>query len=155
MPERSADIAAFRHAIRTFIRAFGLLSETKTPCGEAVPLAHAHVITVLAEAEGVKEITRGHLVEELRIDKSNVTRLLKHLERLKVVCSVSDASDARQKRIRLTKKGHAIAARLDAASKQKFGDLFENIPSRNRKIVIKAVQELARITLNLVPNNEH
>ena len=154
MPKKTADIVTFRHAVRTFIRGFGLLSETKTPCGEAVPIAQAHVITVLAEAEGTKEITRGDLVGELRIDKSNVTRLLVHLERARIVRSLPDARDARQKRIRLTEKGHEIAARLDSASKQKFADLFENIPSRNRKTVIKAIQDLAAITMNTILNHE-
>jgi hypothetical protein len=59
-----------------FIRAFGLLSSDRTPCGQPMAPSDAHALTEIVSDGG---LTQRELVDRLRLDRSSVSRLVDRL----------------------------------------------------------------------------
>lgn len=143
MAKRSSEAAALRALVQRFVRGFGLLDESKTPCGKPLHSSHAHALMVLLAA-GEAGLHQAALARELGLDKSSASRLVRQLAGAGrvAVASVPD-EDARLRRVRLTAKGARVAAEVDAASRRRFGELLGAIAPSQRKVVLRGLQELA------------
>lgn len=133
-----------RGAVQQFVRAFGLLSSDQTPCGEPVAPSHAHALMLLLEAgRADQRVSQQALASALGIDKSNVTRLCTKLERLGHIDQARPAEDGRVRQVGLTAQGRRVAERIEAASRARFRDVLEALPSAaEREDAIAAVQRL-------------
>src|SRR6185295_12767495 len=67
-----------RKLVQRFVRGFGLLNETQTPCGQPIKTSQAHALMILLQVEG-DGIHQAALAKKLGIDKSNVSRLIRQL----------------------------------------------------------------------------
>lgn len=135
------DTERFRGAVQRFIRSFGLLAGDQTPCGEPLGLSHAHALQVLLERQPREPITQQALAAALGIDKSNVTRLCSKMERWEHIERLRSPSDGRARPLTLTAKGRRVAARVSAASRGRFTDVLEALPSTaQRQAVIGALE---------------
>ncbi|HEX5100574.1 MAG TPA: MarR family winged helix-turn-helix transcriptional regulator [Polyangiaceae bacterium] len=138
---RDAETERFRGAVQHFIRSFGLLAGDQTPCGEPLAVSHAHALQVLLERQTGGPITQQALAELLGIDKSNVTRLCSKMERSGHIERLRSPSDGRARPLTLTAKGRRVAERVSAASRARFTDVLEALPSAaRRQAVIEALE---------------
>ena len=132
-----------RHAVREFVRAFGLLSTDRSPCGKAMHVSEAHALMELraCDERGDAPTLRG-LREALQIDKSNVSRLCRRLQTQGLVdCQPCD-EDGRAKRLTLTPKGRALADEIDAASRKRFDALVAALPKASGEAIIESLEAL-------------
>ena len=138
-----SQAAVLRALVQRFVRDFGVLSESETPCGQPLHTSHAHALMVLFHAndDGVHQAA---LARELGIDKSNASRLVAQLAKKGHVAVAGSEADARIKRVRLTAKGARLAETVDAASRQRFADLMTAIDPANRRVVLEGLEHLTR-----------
>lgn len=90
-----------------------------------------------------ERLTQQALGEALGIDKSNVTRLSAKMEQAGHVTQERCPTDGRARLLSLTAAGARLAARVDAASRERFGRLLAALPARSdRARVIAALETL-------------
>jgi len=129
-----------RSAIHAFVRRFGLLEQSQTPCGVPLPISHAHALMELLHAP---EMTQQALAEKLGLSKSNISRLVDRLVADERATRQKDSQDGRAYRITLTEKGRRLAEDIDARSLVRHGALLANLPEHERATVLRATLLLA------------
>lgn len=142
---RSSSAAhELRAGVQRFVRSFGLLAGDQTPCGQPLAPSHAHALMLLLEAARANESTSQQaLASALGIDKSSAARLCAKMEHAGHIDQQRAPADGRLRLIRLTTKGRHLAERVDAASRARFQQVLDAIPSsRARESVIAALRQL-------------
>lgn len=143
-PPRDDDAAALRALIQRFVREFGLLNASETPCGKPLDTSHAHALMILRDADD-DGVHQAVLARQLGIDKSNTSRLVQQLAKkghIKVTTAPDE--DARIKRVRLTAKGARLAADVEQSSRRRFADLLAAIDPSHRSMVLEGLEHLTR-----------
>src|SRR5689334_16654756 len=131
---RPTDAAALRTLVQLFVREFGLLAESETPCGQPLHTSHAHALMILRQV-GAEGLHQAALSRALGIDKSNTSRLVRQLVESGHAAIGAD-EDARMKRVRLTARGVRLAETVDEASRQRFNHVLAAIdPSDRRRVM--------------------
>jgi DNA-binding MarR family transcriptional regulator len=128
---------ALRSLVQRFIREIGLLSGDQTPCGKPLPVSHAHALMVLLEQgrEG-KKPTQQELGRVLGIDKSNVTRLCRKMEKAGQLVQEHGVEDGRMRLLVLTQRGARLAASVEQASRDRFRQLIDAVGVQDRQTVL-------------------
>jgi DNA-binding MarR family transcriptional regulator len=117
---------ALRGRIKTFLQRFGLNQNHQTPCGQPLSVPHAHALMRLLEAKRDDDggLRISELGVELKIDKSNVSRLCARMEEEGHVERRPCPEDGRAKRLWLTDEGREVAEQVDEASLERFSKLL-------------------------------
>jgi DNA-binding MarR family transcriptional regulator len=127
---RQPSGGALRTSIQRFVRSFGLLGSSQTPCGMPLSPSHAHALMALLErgrrADGS---TQQDLVKVLGVDKSNVTRLCAKMVDAGHVLQDPSPDDGRAWSVSLTAKGRRVAVQVEDASRTRFDRLLAALPS--------------------------
>ena len=137
----SGDV--LRTSIQRFLRSFGLLSATQTPCGVPLALSHAHALmTLLARERRGESSTQQDLVRVLGVDKSNVTRLCAKMLDAGQLAQADSPDDGRAWSVSLTPKGRRLAERVEESSRERFDRLLAAVPADARDGVIRSLHLL-------------
>ncbi len=135
--------AQLRSLVHMFIRAFGLLSATKTPCGNPISVSQAHALMVLLDCARDHHMpTQRELGQALGIDKSNVARLCRRMENESLISQKQCSEDKRARRLMLTDKGTRLAARVEQSSRERFAAVLSAIPPFARSGLFSALEAL-------------
>jgi DNA-binding MarR family transcriptional regulator len=146
----AVELERLRSSVHAFVRSFGLLAGDRTPCGQPLPVSHAHALIVLRAADRAGlPTTQQALARSLRIDKSNVARLCARMEVMGHVAQRRSPDDGRARLLALTPKGRRVAERVDASSRARFQQLLGSIPESARGGVIDALDALAQAATRL------
>ncbi len=121
-----------------FIRAFGLLSSDRTPCGQPMAPSDAHALTEIADGG----LAQRDLVNRLHLDRSSVSRLVERLVARGWVSRTGDDGDRRTVRLTATPAGQQIAADIAASRAERFAALLNGIPPDRRSEVLDALRLL-------------
>jgi DNA-binding MarR family transcriptional regulator len=130
---------ALRALLQQTLRRAGALREGVTPCGRALPIAHAHALLILLAEGPMRQQALGGL---LGIDKSNVARLCARMEALGHAAQRPDPDDARARQVTLTAKGRRLAGEVDDASARRHDALLARLPAGRREAVLDALRAL-------------
>lgn len=122
--------------IQAFIRQFGLLHPSETPCGQPLPVSQAHALLVLGQGG---ELTQQALAGELRLDKSTTSRLVAQLAERGWVDKAVNPEDRREARISLTPRGRELFAEVSASAAARYRALWERLPPQKRSQVVEAL----------------
>jgi len=134
------DGDALRALVQRFVREIGLLSSDRTPCGRPIAVSHAHALMVLLEHRRAGlEPTQRELGQVLGIDKSNVTRLCRKMERAGQLVQQRDAKDGRMRLLALTERGVRLAASVERSSRDRFQRLMGAVRHEHRGAVLSAL----------------
>lgn len=142
MNETSPELI-LRSKIQAFVRAFGLL-RNQTPCGKPISISAAHSLMVLNLAG--EPLSQANLQKTLGLDKSNITRLCRTLEKDGFIVQCSSKLDARVRLLLLTKKGERLADTLEIASRRRFSDILKKIPKDKCSVIFKNLDLLTAAT---------
>lgn len=117
MKERSIrDIRAFS---RFYTDLIGLLDQHLLH--SAYSLAEARIIYEIWQSKG---ITASHIMANMQIDKSYLSRLLQKLEKEKIITKERSTADARVTELSLTPKGQKTFEQLNKASDDQVAALL-------------------------------
>jgi DNA-binding MarR family transcriptional regulator len=130
--------AGLQQEVIGFIRAFGLLSTDRTPCGQPLAPSDAHALTEIV-SDG--DLTQRELVDRLRLDRSSVSRLVDRLVARGWV-ERANGPDRRTVRLLPTPVGRRVAADVARARAKRFAALLEAVPPDRRREVIDAIRLL-------------
>lgn len=133
------DAAGVQHGLMSFIRAFGLLAQEGTPCGQPMAPSDAHALTEIAD----NGRTQRALIDLLHLDPSSVSRLIDRLTRRGWVQRI-DGPDRRTVQLVVTDQGRTIAAQLAASRRARFAALLDAVPADQRQTVVDAIALLVR-----------
>ena len=126
----------------------GPLEDQIRPCGIQLSLPQATALIALGASPHGLGITE--LSAQLRIDRSNVSRLCGRLA-ARGLCELgADPADGRARRVRLTDAGQAEAARVDAASQRYHAALLRAL-GPDAPQVVAALGRLASAIATLDP----
>lgn len=136
---------ALQGAVREFVRALGVLSEDRTPCGAAIPPREAHAVLLLAEhaANGVA-LCQTDLQQAVGIDKSNIARLVQRLSERGWISQKADRQDGRRRVLGLTARGRSVAASLEQRSDSLFAAVWQKLEPAEREEVTGSLERLSR-----------
>ena len=126
--------------VSRFVREFGLHQPGRTACGQPISTSEAHALGLIAEGD---QIRMTDLAQQLLLEKSTVSRLVRALEKRDWVTISTDPRDARARLIALTASGKRAAERLAAARSAHFDAVFTQIDPNKRNEVLAALAELA------------
>jgi DNA-binding MarR family transcriptional regulator/GNAT superfamily N-acetyltransferase len=84
------------------------------------------------------------LARDLGLDAGYLSRILRRFEREKLVARARATDDARRSLLRLTAKGRATFAPLDARARRDVASLLERVPQPHRQDVVQAMQTIER-----------
>jgi DNA-binding MarR family transcriptional regulator len=130
--------ARLQQEVVGFIRAFGLLSSDRTPCGQPMAPSDAHALTEVVSDGG---LTQRELVDRLHLDRSSVSRLVDRLVARGWV-ERADGPDRRTVRVLPTPAGRRVAGGIAGARAKRFAALLEAVPVDRRNEVLEAMRLL-------------
>jgi len=119
------DAETLRELIRSFIRRFGLLDQSHTPCGLPMTVSDAHALVELLRSPDLEAL---ELSKRLGLSKSAVSRLLLRLKRRGQITQKRDRNDGRACNLRLTEKGKRQAEMINRESRKIFGVIISGLP---------------------------
>lgn len=146
----SDEAARLKSMVQEFTRKFGLLVTKQTPCGFPLSPSYAHCLMLLLEREkqGL-HTSQAEIGGRLTIDKSNIARLCRKLEKAGHATQQRDPDDGRGRLVELTAKGRRMAERIEVASDERFARVHAAIPVGQRaqllaslRVLIEAVRVL-------------
>jgi len=134
---------ALRALVQRFIREIGLLSGDQTPCGKPLPVSHAHALMVLLEHRRASRTpTQQELGRVLGIDKSNVARLCRKMEKAGQLVQKRGRDDGQMRLLTLSERGVRLARSVEQASRARFQRLIGAVGVRDRDAVLHALAVL-------------
>jgi DNA-binding MarR family transcriptional regulator/GNAT superfamily N-acetyltransferase len=133
-PEMDQAVAAYRRFTRFYTGILGLLGDKLLKGGRS--LTEARVLYELGGAgrSGAKEIAA-----ELNLDPGYLSRILRKLERERLLARTVSAADARQVVLRLTRRGKAAFASLDRFSTEQAREALGSLAPEQCASVIHSM----------------
>ena len=129
-----------QEAVGRFVRGFGLHQPESTPCGQPIPVSEAHALAELARSGELRQVELAH---RLRLEKSTTSRLVGNLVNRSWVERVPAPTDGRGVLLRLTGSGRDAAKLLAEARQERFSQVLQAIPERERAGVVRSLTVLA------------
>ena len=133
------QVAGVRRFNRSITRAIGALETSYLQRGR--PLGEARVLFEI----GAGETEAGVLRARLGLDSGYFSRLLRSLERQALIVVDPDASDARRRRLTLTRKGRAEVAAYDTLSDRLAAAMLGSLDPDQRARLVAAMGEVERL----------
>lgn len=125
--------------VQTFIREFGLLDVSRTPCDQPLAPSQAHALQVLTQMEPCPQHV---LASNLHLDKSTTSRLVADLVERGWVERATNAANRRENILQLSRVGRGIAAELAVASAARHTAIWDALPEQQRDPVLTALAAL-------------
>ena len=135
------DAETLRKLIRSFVRRFGLLDQSHTPCGLPMTVSDAHALVELLHNPGIEPL---ELSRRLGLSKSAVSRLLPRLKRRNQIRQVRNKEDRRAYSLYLTEKGKRTAKMIDKESLLMFEKILSGMPEHEAKQLLNSLPLLIR-----------
>ena len=108
-------------------------------CCHGVTVSQCYTLEALAR-DG--SMTMSQLGGFLFLDISTVSRVIDQLEKQGLVERTEDEADGRVTRVRLTRKGQNLHARIEDSLREDYKCVLDVIPTRSRDDVVRAVELL-------------
>ena len=138
------DADALRKLIHAFIRRFGLLDQSRTPCGMPLATSDAHALMELQREPGLEQV---ELAARLGLSKSAVSRMLVRLEERGLVQRARSRADGRAHDLRLSARGERLATQVNEQSLRRFGIILSRLPDGTPTPLLEGLAHL----VNAVP----
>jgi DNA-binding MarR family transcriptional regulator/GNAT superfamily N-acetyltransferase len=135
--ERDRRIAAVRRFNRFYTQRIGVLKDGLL--GSPFSLGQARVLWELAHRQGP---TATALARDLGMDAGYLSRIVRALERRRLVARTTSRADGRQQLLSLTRPGQAAAARLDRRSHDEVGAILAGLAAPEQHRLVEAMRTI-------------
>lgn len=132
-------IEQVRDASRQIVRELGFMKETVA--ATAFPPSAVHALIEIGANGG---ITAARLGENLLLEKSSVSRMLRKLVNAGEVAERPNPDDARAKLLVLTTQGESTLAAINAFGRNQVSGAFEHLSPEDRELVAAGLAAYAR-----------
>ncbi|HZG15422.1 MAG TPA: MarR family transcriptional regulator [Candidatus Bathyarchaeia archaeon] len=130
------EIITLRSAVQQFIRLFGILEQTETPCGFSMSLSQVFAMQELEKSS----MSMKELAEKLRLERSSVSRLIDSLVKGGFVSRELNEQNRREVVLRLTEKGERSMETLREQSIRFYESILSNVETNEQHKVLEGFQ---------------
>jgi DNA-binding MarR family transcriptional regulator len=135
------DTRQLQELFSEFLQALGLHRPDQVPTGFSLSLSEMFALLALsAEAPMSQQV----LAEQLHLEKSTVSRLVKHLEQRGWVKRVRDLHDTRMFRLQLSDAGHKQASHLARSLAERHQRLLAALKPDEQEALAYGLSALVR-----------
>jgi DNA-binding MarR family transcriptional regulator len=135
------DTKQLQDLFSEFLQTLGLHRPDQVPTGFDLSLSEMFALMALsAEAPMSQQV----LAEQLHLEKSTVSRLIKHLEQRGWVKRVRDLHDTRMFRLQLSDAGHKQASRLAKSLAERHQRLLAELKPDEQEALAYGLSALVR-----------
>ncbi|WP_028612338.1 MarR family winged helix-turn-helix transcriptional regulator [Paenibacillus harenae] len=117
------NVLELRGIMQQFIRSFGLLEQTETPCGFSMSLSQVFALQELEK----ETLTVSELAEKLQLERSSVSRLVDGLVKGGFVSRELNENNRREVILSLTDKGLSSIRKLREQSVEFYNNILEKM----------------------------
>jgi DNA-binding MarR family transcriptional regulator/ribosomal protein S18 acetylase RimI-like enzyme len=135
-----ARVAAVRRFNRQYTRVVGALDEGHLR--SAYSLAEVRLLFELAQRESA---TATVLIAELGLDAGYMSRLVRRLERRRLVKRTTSARDARENHLTLTAAGRTAFRALDRDASEEVGRLLAPLDDHNQQRLVESMETITTL----------
>ena len=132
------EILEIRSQIHQFIRLFGVLNPTETPCGYHLSLSQVLALQILDEK---MPLTVRELAEQLYLERSTVSRLVDSLVKEGFVEREINERNRREILVSLTDHGRHTVQEVRNQSIDFFRSILENLSEEERKSILQGLHK--------------
>ena len=137
------QVDAIRKFNRFYTNFLGLLNETLM--SSPLTLTEGRI---LYEIEGLPHCRAKELIHILNLDRGYMSRVLKRLERLGLICRAADPGDRRVRTIQLTDDGKLLLQNINREAGQLIGGIVKTLSNTERKTLVGAMRDIEVILSN-------
>jgi len=135
------DTNQLQELFSEFLQALGLHWPDQVPTGFDFSLSEMFALLALT---GEELMSQQALAEQLHLEKSTVSRLIKHLEQRGWVKRVRDLHDTRMFRLQLSDAGHKQASRLTRSLAERHQRLLAALKPDEQEALAFGLSALVR-----------
>ncbi len=144
----ASDAAAMRAFNRFYTQRIGVVDEA--PHGGPFSLTEGRVLYELANRDAP---AASELCRDLALDRGYLSRILARFQKQGLVERSRSAADGRQSHIRLTAKGAAVFAAIDAAWQSVTEALIAPLPAADRHRLVASMAQIRTLLDGTAPTN--
>ncbi|AJY76881.1 transcriptional regulator [Paenibacillus beijingensis] len=133
-------IVELRGMMQQFIRLFGLLEQTRTPCGFSMSLSQVFSLQELEK----EPLTITELANRLQLERSSVSRLIDGLVKGGFVSRELNEHNRREVVLTLTGKGTDSIQRLRDQSVEFYGAILGKMPESEQNLFFESFKAFTR-----------
>jgi DNA-binding MarR family transcriptional regulator len=135
------DTRQLQDLFSEFLQVLGLHRPDQVPAGFFLSLSEMFALMALTDAA---PLSQQELAEQLHLEKSTVSRLIKHLEHRGWVKRVRDFHDTRMFRLHLSDEGRQTAARLAKSLAERHERLLAQLKPDEQEALAYGLSALIR-----------
>ncbi len=135
------DSKQLQELFSEFLQTLGLHRPEQVPTGFSLSLSEMFALLALSAETA---FSQQELAEQLHLEKSTVSRLIKHLEQRGWVKRVRDLHDTRMFRLHLSDAGHEQASRLASSLAQRHQRLLAELKPDEQEALAYGLSALVR-----------
>lgn len=133
---RREQVLQLRNTVQQFIRSFGLLEQTTTPCGFSMSLSQVYALQELER----QTLTITELAEKLQLERSSVSRLIDGLVNGGFVSREINENNRREVVIGLTEKGANSIVRVREQSVDFYNKILGNLSESEQDMFYESLK---------------
>ena len=135
------DTQQLQELFGEFLQTLGLHRPDQVPTGFSISLSEMFALMALSAEE---PMSQQALAEQLHLEKSTVSRLIKHLEQRGWVKRVRDLHDTRMFQLHLSDAGHEQACRLARSLAERHQRLLAELKPDEQEALAYGLSALVR-----------
>jgi DNA-binding MarR family transcriptional regulator len=129
----NASLLELRLNVQKFIRLFGLLEQTVTPCGFPLSLSQVYALQELEDAT----LSVSELANRLQLERSSVSRLVDILVKGNFVNRIINENNRREMIVSLTDKGVRTIRLVCEQSLHFYESVLKDLPENEQQIILE------------------
>jgi len=143
------SLLELRWNVQKFVRLFGLLEQTVTPCGFNLSLSQ---VFALQELEN-ETISVSELARRLRLERSSVSRLVDALVKENFVNRTINESNRREMLLSLTEKGKRTVQQVCEQSLLFYQSVLNDLPEHDQQMIMEGFKKFTAALLRTRRNS--
>jgi DNA-binding MarR family transcriptional regulator len=135
------DFLALRNTVQSFIKSFGLLETTITPCGYKLSLSQVFALQDLQK----ETLTVTQLSEKLALERSSVSRLVDHLVKEGFVLRETNPLNRREVILSLTERGASTINKVSNQSVEFYKEVLNDVSPEDFQQMLRSFQRFTSL----------
>lgn len=144
------SLLELRLNVQKFVRLFGLLEQTVTPCGFPLSLSQVYALQELEDAV----LSVSELAHRLHLERSSASRLVDALVKGNFVNRIINESNRREMLLSLTEKGKRTIQQVREQSIHFYQSVLNDLPDLERQMIMEGFKTFTAALLR-VRGNSH
>jgi MarR family transcriptional regulator, organic hydroperoxide resistance regulator len=129
----NASLLELRLNVQKFVRLFGLLEQTVTPCGFPLSLSQVYALQELEDAT----LSISELADRLHLERSSASRLVDILVKGNFVNRIINDNNRREMIISLTDKGERTIQQVREQSLHFYESVLKDLPENEQQMILE------------------